>query len=1067
MAGRGYGGRGGAGFARPENALKRAEELENVGQKGNALQVLHDIITSKKHRTWSKTYETIMFKHIDLVVDMKKRNYGKEALMQYRNMCQAVNIASLEEVIKYYLKKASDKAEEAQSKAAAVTIDVADLEEDASPEDIMLSYVSGDKSKDRTDRELVTPWFRFLWEAYRSVLEILRTNPKLEPVYAMTANKAFHFCLQFKRTAEFRRLCDILRQHLTNSTNRYREAPTAESLQLHMDTRFEQLKVACDLEMWAEAFRSVEDIQSLILLQKKSPKQQSMATYYARLTQIFAVSENHLYNAYAWLKLFNFSRSFNKNMTPADFQAMSSSVLLAMLSILPYDVKQGQALDEMAVDQEKERILRMANILGYQVDANKDYRTVLSRAALLSSVGAVNVLALVPPEIRQIHELLTSEFAPLELCRRMAPLLAKLGETTHSMSASSPVKEVALGQYVNQLKQVTVLRLLKQLSEVFSSLKISTLESLVPFMPLSEVEAVVVDAVKCEYLQMHIDHRQGTLHFGSQQLESEQVCSHLQVRLWPGQAAQLPAVTEQWEANGLLSQRLSKAVAMERAGAVSAAQAAKKAEIVALALENTEALHSLAHARKLMIEKRKEDAENALLEAERESQRLREQQEQDAARLAERRAKEDALRREKDRIEAELQEQEKQELMAMMEARMKSGKVGSKLAAVMKGAEGKELDRDTILREAQAERLKEQQELERKMTKVARQLDHLERARREEEAPVLARLAAEREAEERALYEESVRQEAVRHRAGWEQDMADRVRILKTLDDKAVFEAQVIARRREEFEEYRRQQLAKQAQRRAQRRAEITSQRIERFLEQCRKEVAVRVADIEAEEAARLKEEKKKQEEERLRKLQEIAEQQRKREAEIEAKTREQNEALRTAPAAGKFVPPSMRARMAGAGAPDAPPAPAAVDRWTAPSRRDDPPPPRAAVGGGGERPNPFGAARPTSSNPFGAARPKDEAPPAAKPAAGPAPGKFVPPHLRKKPEMTAKVQCCMRKNTNLTCRASDIPVAVRVFPQVVKRPSHISASAKKLCHGCKYSKSGVLQLRALFDEVE
>lgn len=184
--------RGGAGFQRPENALKRAEELENVGQKNAALQVLHDIVTSKKHRTWSKTYESIMFKHIDLVVEMKKRNYAKEALMQYRNMCQAVNINSLEEVIKYFLKKASDKAEEAQSKAAvglhsgicefgcvgarcaaraawvalhgllgtvltsstlgprtqqAVTIDVEDLEEDASPEDIMLSYVSGDKSK--------------------------------------------------------------------------------------------------------------------------------------------------------------------------------------------------------------------------------------------------------------------------------------------------------------------------------------------------------------------------------------------------------------------------------------------------------------------------------------------------------------------------------------------------------------------------------------------------------------------------------------------------------------------------------------------------------------------------------------------------------------------------------------------------------------------------------------------------------------------------------------------------------------------------------------------------------
>lgn len=66
-------------------------------------------------------------------------------------------------------------------------------------------------------------------------------------------------------------------------------------------------QVACELDLWAEAFRSVEDIQQLILLAKKHPKQQMMATYYARLTQIFAKSENHTYHAYAWLKLFNFT----------------------------------------------------------------------------------------------------------------------------------------------------------------------------------------------------------------------------------------------------------------------------------------------------------------------------------------------------------------------------------------------------------------------------------------------------------------------------------------------------------------------------------------------------------------------------------------------------------------------------------------------------------------------------------------------------------------------------------------------------------------------------------------
>jgi translation initiation factor 3 subunit A len=107
----------GGNFARPENALKRADELENVGQKLSALQQLHDVVTSKKHRTWSKTYEEIMFKLLDLCVEMKKRNQAKEALMQYRNMCQQVNINSLEEVIKYYLNKATEMAEKARQQA--------------------------------------------------------------------------------------------------------------------------------------------------------------------------------------------------------------------------------------------------------------------------------------------------------------------------------------------------------------------------------------------------------------------------------------------------------------------------------------------------------------------------------------------------------------------------------------------------------------------------------------------------------------------------------------------------------------------------------------------------------------------------------------------------------------------------------------------------------------------------------------------------------------------------------------------------------------------------------------
>lgn len=46
--------RSGGHFLKPEGALKRSDELLQVGQKNAALQTLHDVITSKRYRTWQK-----------------------------------------------------------------------------------------------------------------------------------------------------------------------------------------------------------------------------------------------------------------------------------------------------------------------------------------------------------------------------------------------------------------------------------------------------------------------------------------------------------------------------------------------------------------------------------------------------------------------------------------------------------------------------------------------------------------------------------------------------------------------------------------------------------------------------------------------------------------------------------------------------------------------------------------------------------------------------------------------------------------------------------------------------
>ena len=83
-------------------------------------------------------------------------------------MGQAVNVGSLEEVIRHYLELATGRAEEAKKAALAVAKEreaaasqrellreVGDLDEGDSPESLLLSYVSMDSDEDRISREQV------------------------------------------------------------------------------------------------------------------------------------------------------------------------------------------------------------------------------------------------------------------------------------------------------------------------------------------------------------------------------------------------------------------------------------------------------------------------------------------------------------------------------------------------------------------------------------------------------------------------------------------------------------------------------------------------------------------------------------------------------------------------------------------------------------------------------------------------------------------------------------------------------------------------------------------------
>ena len=67
-----------------------------------------------------------------------------------------------------------------------------------SPEMVLLSAVSGEDAQDRSDRKILMPWVKFLWESYCQCLELLRTNVRVERLYHDIAQQAFRFCLKYQ-----------------------------------------------------------------------------------------------------------------------------------------------------------------------------------------------------------------------------------------------------------------------------------------------------------------------------------------------------------------------------------------------------------------------------------------------------------------------------------------------------------------------------------------------------------------------------------------------------------------------------------------------------------------------------------------------------------------------------------------------------------------------------------------------------------------------------------------------------------------------------------------------------
>ncbi|KAJ5758230.1 uncharacterized protein N7511_006924 [Penicillium nucicola] len=890
---------------KPENVLKRAQELIAVGQAPAALTVLHEHVTSKRTRSSPiASLEPVMLLFVELCVDLRKGKAAKDGLYQYKNIAQNTNVGTIEIVLKKFIELAEQKVTEAQAKAdeiqsslesAAPSSNVEDLEAIETPETILLATVSGEQSRDRTDRAVVTPWLKFLWETYRTVLEILKNNARLEIMYQSTALQAFKFCQKYTRKTEFRRLCELLRNHVQNAAKYSTQMHAinlsdADTLQRHLDTRFQQLNVAVELELWQEAFRSIEDIHTLLNLSKRPAKNIMMANYYEKLARIFLVSENYLFHAAAYNRYYNLLRlssvalasgqstkKENPSVTEAEMTKAASFVLLSALSIPVISTSRSRGALVDVDEARKNKNTRLTNLLGM---ATAPTRTVLFRDALNKGL-----LRRVRPEIRELYNILEVDFHPLSICKKITPILEQIG--------ADPEME----KYVVPLQQVILTRLFQQLSQVYESVELKFVYELAQFpapfqITPAMIEKFIMNGCKKGDLSIRVDHISGVLTFDSDVFSSSKA-SHAGSGAGSAETEVQRLQNTPAEIARYSVARLAKTLHVTcmyvdpsyNEARLQAKQTAQARAIAGAAQEHEETL-----ARRVLIDKKKEAATDALQKKQRDEEnrkRIRTQQLQDAEKQ---RLADEQRDRELKRIKDEQDRIRQEELKKQLEE-LKTGVKGIDVSEI----DLDELDANRLRAMKLAQLEKEKNELSDRIRTTAKRIDHLERAFRREE---LKHISSDYEAQKKLDMEQYEKQNAealTESKQKHTEAVALKHRLSRLVPVFSSFRKEVSEKRHEEFEKRRkaaeREFEAKKKQRVKEVQERRRRERQEREEEELhRKEEEERVAREEEERTAReeerrraLIEEKAKREEERS-KLDEMAQKQLQREEEAEAR---------------------------------------------------------------------------------------------------------------------------------------------------------------------------------------
>eukprot|EP00056_Hartaetosiga_gracilis_P012749 m.203992 g.203992 ORF g.203992 m.203992 type:complete len:980 (+) comp13738_c2_seq1:63-3002(+) len=495
-------------YLKPEVALRSARDLQETGKTKLAIEKLRSALTNRR-APWSTATEEVANLHLDLCLQLKEGNFAKDGLHQYRALTYNEPQA-FEKAVQYFLdgskarlekawRESRNLSEEDEIDPSTQQVDVGDIEEVETPESVLLAAVSAAGSQDRSDRVMLAPWLRYRWSAFKTALDLLKNQEKFEKAYHRVAAEACNFYIKYGRRMEYRRFCSNMRTHTMQArVKSYRNTIDLEAegtFLAQINTRLTMVRAAYKLDLWQESFHGMEEINNIIKASTQKPTTKILATYYHRLAKIYWKSQDYIFHAVAWQKLFALILSQPHEFKPEEIRIAASSVLLSTLAV-PIARKDTSVKD---VDTypipgaQAGRIRRLCGLINISTLPNRD--------ELISEMKLMNVMLYVNSELKDLYSVLETEFSPLEMSKKVAPLFKFLGEREH------------FEKYISAFHYVVIMRLLKQLSQVYTTLRTEKLVKLIPFCSQSEIEKHIINAVKDQALYVRLCHKTKSITF--------------------------------------------------------------------------------------------------------------------------------------------------------------------------------------------------------------------------------------------------------------------------------------------------------------------------------------------------------------------------------------------------------------------------------------------------------------------------------------------------------------------------------------------------------------------------